>query len=398
MAWSNVVERCLHCGTTENEYAHKGLCIVCYKAWLVERFEVPPIPERWSKVYDRCTSCGTVGVPHVSQGLCRTCYGRWLNERHRPEGVRHASRGLSRELSESTLIELYLEKGQSLGDIANSYGCTRQYVSSLLHRFRIQARSKSSARQLALEAGRLNHPSSDGLPRHTLVRRHVNSAFFSRWTRPMAWVLGVVATDGNIYMGQERDESHNAHPARLTISQKEPELLEKVKELMGSDAPLGFLPKRGIRGATYSFETSDPRIVRDLVSLGITPRKSKTLQFPAVPAEFVRDFIRGCWDGDGTAYIDKRGSGAAAFGSGSRDFVDSMLSWLLELGLPPMTVHGDLRGSGYWYFRIRGGQCGKLFHVLYDDTDESMRLSRKYEVFRAIASKKEQPAAASSVP
>jgi hypothetical protein len=214
----------------------------------------------------------------------------------------------------------------------------------------------------------------------------------------MAWVLGVIATDGNIYVGQGRDESHNAHPARLQITQKEPELLEKVKDSMESDASLTFHPKGGIRGAAYSFGTSEPRIVRDLISLGITPRKSKTLQFPAVPTEFVRDFIRGCWDGDGTVYIGARGNGVAGFGSGSRSFVDSMLGWLAGMGLPLATIHQDSRSPGYCYFRFHGGVCEKLFHVLYDDTDDSMRLSRKYEVFKAIVAQNERSGVASSPP
>ena len=398
MAWSDVVERCLHCGTTENEYAHKGLCIVCYKAWLVERFEVPKIPKRWSKKHDCCASCGTVEVRHVSQGLCRTCYGRWANERYRPEGVRHESRGLSEELSRSKLRELYVEDGQSTTDIARAYGCTRQYVSLLLQRCGIRRKSYFSAHVLAIEAGKLSHPTGDGLGRKRLLRRHVNSKFFSCWSQPMAWVLGVIATDGNILMARKRDASHNAYSARLSISQKESELLEKVANLMKSDTPLAFRPKRGIKGATYLFETSDSRILRDLIGLGIEPRKSRTLQFPAIPAEFVRDFIRGCWDGDGTVYIGARGNGVAGFGSGSRAFVDSMIRWLAGMGFPPTTIHEDSRSPGYCYFRLHGGLCEKLFHVLYDDTDDSMRLSRKYEVFKAIVAQNEQSPTASSLP
>ena len=236
------------------------------------------------------------------------------------------------------------------------------------------------------EPGRLR--SGYALPPSAWLNHHPGGQEFCRQGGSIHLSLdSVVATDGNVYMGRERGSLHNASGARLQIRQKEPELLDKVAKLMGSDTPLTFQQERGIRGATYSFETSDSQVIRDLIGLGITARKSRTLQFPSMPAGFLRHFIRGCWDGDGTVYFDGRGQGCAAFGSGSRAFVDSMLGRLVELGLPAGKVYEESRSSGYWYFRFHGGQCERLFHVLYDDTDESIRLSRKYELFRAIASK-----------
>jgi len=30
------------------------------------------------------------------------------------------------------------------------------------------------------------------------------------------------------------------------------------------------------------------------------------MAFPKIPDEYIRHFVRGCWDGDGTVYIEKR--------------------------------------------------------------------------------------------
>ncbi len=218
-----------------------------------------------------------------------------------------------------------------------------------------------------------------------LQRRTVDSDFFKTWSREMAWVLGVVSTDGNLYEGRPRTDKHAAAARRLSIGQKEPELLYKVAQLMKCDTPLKHRKESGIRGELYALDISDPTICCDLITLGITPRKSRTLSFPRVPKGYLHDFIRGCWDGDGTVYIDKRGQGLAAFGSASGAFLDAMVAELCQLGMPMPTVHSESRSPGYRYFRYFGRNCIRLFHLLYDGTPSTMYLERKYSKFKEIA-------------
>lgn len=57
------------------------------------------------------------------------------------------------------------------------------------------------------------------------------------------------------------------------------------------------------------------------------------MKFPNVPDEFVRHFIRGCWDGDGSVFVDKDSRKMYAnFVSGSRDFLESMVGKLMNAG------------------------------------------------------------------
>jgi hypothetical protein len=39
-----------------------------------------------------------------------------------------------------------------------------------------------------------------------------------------------------------------------------------------------------------------------LLSIGLTSNKSKTISVLGVPPEYYADFLRGCFDGDGTTY------------------------------------------------------------------------------------------------
>ena len=193
----------------------------------------------------------------------------------------------------------------------------------------------------------------------------------------MAYVLGVIFTDGNL--------STTGPGTSLSITQKEPELLEKVLKLMECNAPIIFSERKqyktGVAGAVYSFNFSNKIIYADLVKLGLTPKKSLDIEFPDIPQKYVRHFIRGCWDGDGSVYIEKKRSDVkASFWSGSRKFIEEMLFHLYKEGFKKRTIYTKLGKS--FYFRFSGEQCKKLYYYLYDGVSEDQFLMRKYLIFQ----------------
>ena len=196
----------------------------------------------------------------------------------------------------------------------------------------------------------------------------------------MAWVLGVIYTDGCL------NKPSGAVKFRVTIAQKEPELLEKVLSLLKSNERIIFTPKRGIAGALHTIKFDNEIIYTDLQRLGLTPAKSLTLQFPSMPPDCVRHFIRGCWDGDGSVYWQADRTPCASYVSGSKDFIEQLVGHLVNLGLPDRTIYNSERSKNpSYYFRYTRLQCVELYHVLYDDIDSSMYLSRKHDIFKKIA-------------
>ena len=207
----------------------------------------------------------------------------------------------------------------------------------------------------------------------------------------MAYVLGVLYTDGTINPGRIREpwraKSASTVPL-ISFAQKEPELLEKIRNLMDCDAKLYFSKERIYgkikAGALYQFNISNEKLYDDIVNLGLTPNKSLTMQFPNMPNEFVRHFIRGCWDGDGSVYIDKSsGKIGASFVSGSLEFVETMVMNLVNAGLPGRTIHRHKHTKTSCYFRFTGSQVPMLYHYyLYDNVPETQYLERKFNLFR----------------
>lgn len=335
---------------------------------------------RWARLYDHCHACGTEETKHAGKGLCVSCYSAATEKRHKSHITRKMGTPLPSPITKEELAQRY-QSGQSLNDIARHYICTRQYVYKLLDYYGIALRTKREARNLALEQGKVVYTSGVHSSDSSIVlqRRMVDESFFRTWTPAMAWVLGVICTDGCLHKTPGTVGS-------IIIAQKEPELLGKVLELMKSNAKMAFRPKRGIAGALYETRIINAEIYADLQRLGLTPAKSLTLQFPDMPLDCVRHFIRGCWDGDGSVYLERGEKPCASYVSGSKDFIERLVGHLVNLGLPDRTIHKNVRGKNpSYYFRYTGGQCTKLYHILYDDVAPSIYLSRKHDAFKRMA-------------
>jgi hypothetical protein len=359
-------------------------------------------------------NCGRNDVKHVARGLCLYCYRQETEKRNR--GKQRLKKGLaSYKLNYEYLFEEYVNKKRSLGDIAKDCSCGRQYVYKKMTQFNIPLRTQKEARELAYDRQKISFTKIDENGKEKLVipsSIQINENFFSSWSNEMAYVLGVIFTDGNINPGSKREPSQKTttRSPRLIIVQKEPELLNKVSKLMNCDMKLRHRNKRGIAGALYVFDICSEKIYDDLINFGLSPQKSKTIEFPNIPQEFVRHFIRGCWDGDGSIFFD-RDKLVASYISGSKKFIERLVQELYKIGISkglsyriekgrkrvflpvtkemqskypdskfPMTIH--MQNINAYYIKIQTREnVEKLFHYFYDGVDESMYLTRKYKKF-----------------
>jgi hypothetical protein len=341
----------------------------------------------WSKKYEKCVRCGTQARQHAARGLCVDCYSLDFMQRHK---WRRPPVKLEGSLSKEDLERQYLEQGMSLGDLALKYNCTRTAIHKRLKRSGIRRRTHSQARDLAMDKGKLVRTRIDSAGNEskvTLSKHTMDNTFFKSWSPAMAYVLGVIYTDGNLLPSSKRDSTYQSSGAsRLSVAQKEPELLQKILALMGSNAKI-YQGKQSLTGnPIYQFSVNDEDIYEDLICLGLSPKKSLTMSFPTVDSDCVRHFIRGCWDGDGSVYWENGNPDKprASYISGSKRFVEEMLRQLASLGLPPAAMYSSARSKAF-YFRYGGVDCVKLYHVFYDRVGEEMYLTRKYERFKSIA-------------
>lgn len=344
----------------------------------------PNKTKKWSQKYDRCIKCGDNQTRHIARGLCQKCYEKESYNKH---SGGHNYRPIKEKLTYAYIFEEYVNKKRSLGDIARDCQCTRQNIYKKLKLWDIPTRDKIEASALAHERGKLVFKREDEQGNITEVvkqKNKVNENFFSNWSHEMAWVLGLIYTDGNLYIGYNKRQ----HPSkRVALSQREPELLNKVLTLMDCNAKLFHRKRREykktVAGEMYIFTINHEKIYDDLTKLGLTPNKSKTITFPEIPEQYVRHFIRGCWDGDGSIFMQGYRI-RATFVSGSKSFIESMDQTLEKAGLPKRNIKRDRESYVIKYF---DNQCKLLYQYLYHNVPSGKYLERKHKVFEEFFGK-----------
>lgn len=146
---------------------------------------------------------------------------------------------------------------------------------------------------------------------------HINQDYFKTWSHNMAYVLGLWYADGCIYGGKMFD---------ITLHAKDKYILKKVAEELQYEGNLQDYVDRQAARINFSCVV----IYKDIIQLGGCENKSKIIDFPQIPDEYLPDFIRGYFDGDGCIMNLKGGRINSAFTSGSKKFLDALLSVLKD--------------------------------------------------------------------
>lgn len=295
----------------------------------------------WSRKFEKCINCGATEIKHVAKGMCRICYTLNTEAEHKKH-QRH-NRGVADDfLTKEKLFELYVEKEMSLTDIGKLAGCTRVNVHYKLKKAGIDARSKTEARTIALDKGKIKTIRVDELGNEEEVvfkKIRYNENFFKEWTDEMAYVLGLIYTDGNLHIRKARS---GYELGVLTFGQKDRELVEKFLNLMDCDATIRFKERRELKNTTagelYYFSIGNNDIAKDLMNLGVTPNKSLNMKFPEIPSEYLRHFIRGLFDGDGCVYLDNKCVRVKLL-SGSQEFIEELNHQMSENGFPKRKIY-----------------------------------------------------------
>lgn len=129
---------------------------------------------------------------------------------------------------------------------------------------------------------------------HNFQNRQIyqrNSKYFEQISSSnAAYFLGLIYADGNL----------SKNRLRLKLIEPDKYLLESFVREIQYCGPIRKEKSMGIGNYfCYSVEIHDSKMVNDLKNIGLTQNKSLTVDFPNIPKEYLFDFIRGYFDGDG---------------------------------------------------------------------------------------------------
>lgn len=218
-------------------------------------------------------------------------------------------------------------------------------------------------------------------------------------TAEKAYWLGFLYADGCITRFY-RNEKLKAMSLELTLQDEDCSHLIKFKNALESNIPI----QHKIIGNKYKSDRiviNCTSMCRDLIKLGCTPIKSLTLEFPnndILPDEYLRDFIRGYFDGDGgVSYAEGEYFHSTrnksykqyhyrCYFCGNEQFLTKLKEVLNSNGISTSDLKKDNRSQAVNIYIYGNENIDKFKKYLY--TDNCVNLSRKFDKFFFISKDK----------
>jgi hypothetical protein len=197
----------------------------------------------------------------------------------------------------------------------------------------------------------------------------------------MAYILGLWFTDGYI--------ASNKNLFSITLHRHDKYLLQRILDEMKSKHPLHRT------GNSYRFCITSKKLVKSIKRLGGVPRKSLICGFPKVPNKYLPDFIRGCWDGDGSIWFCKHDQRYhSGFASGSFSFIselttvlervvghDIKIQKIISQGSRFIVDHMVTKEGILYRIHLGINDTCKLRDYMYRDMNDKLTMLRKQKRF-----------------
>ena len=178
-----------------------------------------------------------------------------------------------------------------------------------------------------------------------------------RWSPHFAYAIGLLTTDGNL----SPDKRH------LSLTSKDREQLENFLHALNIKVKIG-VTLSGLRKKYLRIQFGDVTFYKFLLTLGLTPNKSKTLGSLTIPKKYFFDFLRGHFDGDGSfySYWDPRWRSSFMFYTMFISASKEHIEWLRTSILQFLNIKGH----------VTKGKNHVTYHLKYAKQD-SLKLLRK---------------------
>lgn len=205
-------------------------------------------------------------------------------------------------------------------------------------------------------------------------------------TEDKAYFLGFIAADGCIVR-----RSKNGYMMTLKLHIKDKHIIETFIKCINGEMPLWRHGQRDV----VEVHVSGYKFCNDLIRLGIVPKKSLIMEYPKIPKNLERHFLRGYFDGDGCIRIkhDLRDNSKR----GDLRIVSGSMKMLNELN-DKMSNIFKLRKNKIYGLKTEkakfigwSGMCDieNIYHGFYDQSNFFLERKKKIfdEVFNIIKDK-----------
>lgn len=198
-----------------------------------------------------------------------------------------------------------------------------------------------------------------------------NLKFFEKVNKESSYFIGLLFADGSI---------SDKGKITLNLSKKDIEIVEIFKEKLKTNKPIFSVKKTN----SISFSFQNKIISEQLYNFGLIPNKSLILKFSdKIPSEYLKDYIRGYFDGDGCVSItkNKNSSSLRVHFVGTYEMLEGIQNVLInKLNITKTKINQISKNKNTFQFEIRRKNDIILFrdYIYYDNC---ICLTRKKEKF-----------------
>lgn len=210
-------------------------------------------------------------------------------------------------------------------------------------------------------------------------RKSLNEDYFEEINNPeVSYWLGFMYADGwnreqvhEVGFSQKKEDRERVYAFKAAI-----DAAHKIQQKNV------FLKETGKTYPQFSISIKSKKLSLDLAKWGCVSNKTYVVRFPDfISNALMSHFIRGFFDGDGCiSYSSDYKRGLIGFTSASQEFLMSFQDFLLSIKIKSRI--SKVKEKKNWELKINGNkQLNIFFSYVYDNTNDSIRMSRKYEKF-----------------
>lgn len=264
---------------------------------------------------------------------------------------------------EKKAIYNYLELHQGLQTAGKEFGISQFLMEKILKKYGIKKRNYTEAKQIQ--------------------RKYTcEDDYFKNQNSEMAYILGLIASDGSI--------SKKENLIAIQLQEEDKDILEQIRIITKVQRPLEEYVRKETGHKIYSFRNWSSEWKKDLAHYGIIPQKIFTLQPPYfLKKEYIIDYIRGYFDGDGSIYqVNNQNRIFFEICGASKIIIDWIQDNLInQYHILLNKQSKETLSNGTIIYKIKIGdkqELLKLYNILYKD--KILFLKRKKEKFENLLS------------
>ena len=196
----------------------------------------------------------------------------------------------------------------------------------------------------------------------------------------MYYIIGLIITDGNVSKDGRKLTLSLTDENIITLLSKH--MIDLNKRKIYQQKPKGKNSSK-----SYSLINTNVSTINKLKELGIIENKTYYQQYPSIPDDYVYDFIRGIFDGDGCVYISNKSYDqyfSISITSASEAFTNGFVEQLKQLGYSPRAVLDSRRRYSEhktYYIKLNKQEEIKTFMFNIYKNAKKYKINYKYDKY-----------------